>query len=84
MFCRLEAGQPRKTIGDVTPPFHFLLFTPIYPPDKHTYTSNFISEVKFNHLGKGSASLKALTRTLNFRLFFTPKVLINRHKSDMG
>ena len=53
-------------------------------PDKHTYTSNFISEVKFNHLGKGSASLKALTRTLNFKLFFTPKVLINRHKSDMG
>ena len=41
----------------------------IHPSEAMYMTSNFIFEVKFYQLGKGSASLKARTRTLIFNYF---------------
>ena len=78
IFLRLEACHKlRNLMFNATLPFHFRFFTPIYPPAKHAYTSNFIFEVKFNHLGKGSASLKAISGTSHtypkFHIF-CPKV----------
>ena len=45
----------------VPTPFSLPVFTPIYPLAKHAYTSKVVFELKLNHLGKGSASLKTLT-----------------------
>ena len=52
--CFVACHKRRKIYWPCHTPLHFCFF--------HTHNPH----MKFNHLGKGSASLEALTRTLTF------------------